>query len=169
MFFLKRFVFCSLAVICCLATAAQSDATVSGIKNFQSVPAFEITAVPDSSTFSSAALKKDKPVVIILFNPDCDHCQNETKELLAWRQEIKHLQIVMVSSAPYDKVKEFYQDYNIQSLANIQMGCDREYKLALLFRATSYPAIYVYDSKGILSKAYVGGARVADIVKAADN
>lgn len=148
---------------------AQSDASASGIKNYQSVPTFEVTAVPDSSIFSSAVLKKDKPVVIILFNPDCDHCQNETKELLAWREEIKHLQIVMVSSALYNKVKEFYRDYNIQSLANVKMGCDIEYRLALLFRATSYPAIYIYDNKGVLSKAYVGGASVADILKAADN
>ncbi len=168
-YYLKKLAFSCFATLLSLVVVAQKDPSATTINKYQILPDFQITAAPDSNLFYSSSLKKNKPVVIIMFNPDCDHCQNETKELLAWRQEIKDLQIVMVSAAPFIKVKEFYQDYNIASLANVKIGCDIEYKLVLTFRASSYPAIYIYDSKGTLSKAFVGGASIPDIIKAATN
>lgn len=165
---MKTSIACSIFILQCLVGTAQKDPSSSTIAFYQSIPAFQITTVPDSNIYSSALLQKNKPVVIILFNPDCEHCQRETKELLAWRNEIKELQIVMVSAAPYHKVKTFYEDYNIAVLPNIKMGCDIEYKLVLTFKATSYPAVYVYDAKGILSKAFVGGASVPAIIQAAN-
>lgn len=164
---MKKILSFSIALLFLTTTRAQNDASASAAKDFNKLPEFQVTSVPDSVVFSGSSLKKDKPVVIILFNPDCEHCQHETKELLAWRQEIKDLQMVMVTTAAFDKAKEFYNDYNIASLTNIQMGCDIKYKLALLFRASSYPAIYIYDSKGALAKAYIGGASVQAILDAA--
>jgi thiol-disulfide isomerase/thioredoxin len=166
---LKNIISTLAAVLLSFAAMAQKDSSAATLPCYLTVPVFNITAVPDSNVYASTTLQKNKPVVIIMFSPDCEHCQNETKELLAWRKEIKDLQIIMVSTAPYIKVNEFYQDYNIAALPNVKMGCDIEYKLALVFRAATYPAVYVYDSKGVLSKAYIGGAAIPDIIKAADN
>jgi thioredoxin-related protein len=43
--------------------------------------------------------------MIMFFSPDCDHCQKQTKELLAYKKELKDIQILMVSVLSYKDSK----------------------------------------------------------------
>ena len=103
---------------------AQQDATAATLNNIQHLPTFTIYTVPDSTAFSNEQLKKNKPVVLMFFSPDCDHCQKETKELLAYKEKLKGLQIIMASAAAFAEIKTFYKEYNIASMPNIIMGKD---------------------------------------------
>jgi thiol-disulfide isomerase/thioredoxin len=145
---------------------AQQDATAATLNNIQHVPVFKIFTVPDSTAFTNEQLKKNKPFVLMFFSPDCDHCQKETKELLAYKAELKGLQIVMVSPAAFSEIKTFYEDYNIASMTNIIMGKDLYYTLGLKYQPRTYPSIFVYDSSGILAKAFVGNIGVPAILDA---
>jgi len=102
----------------------------------------------------------------MFFSPDCDHCQKETKELLAYKEELKGLQIVTASPAAFKEIKSFYEEYNIASMTNIIMGQDLNYALGAKYKLRTYPSIFVYDSKGILAKAFVGNAGVPAILDA---
>ena len=46
----------------------------------QPIPPFKMT-LSDDRIFSASELPKGKPVVLIYFDPDCDHCQKLMKEL----------------------------------------------------------------------------------------
>lgn len=148
------------------AKAQQADASGVTLQNIQSLPAFKMMAAPDSTAYSSEQLKKNKPVIIMFFNPDCDHCQRETKELLAYKEELKDIQIVMVSSLSFAQIKDFYKDYNIASMPGINMGQDINYALRLKFRPTNFPGIYVYDASHKLVKVYAGNVAVPTILDA---
>ena len=89
------FLFTSSNLLC----FAQIDATAATLNKIQNAPSFKIYKAPDSTAFTNDQLKKNKPFVLMFFNPDCDHCQKETKELLAYKEELKGLQIIMVSPA----------------------------------------------------------------------
>ncbi len=102
----------------------------------------------------------------MFFNPDCDHCQKETKELLAYKKELKDLQIVMVSPAAFSLIKSFYEDYNIASMPNIIMAQDLNYTLGSRFQLRTYPSLFVYDASGKLAKAFVGNVGVPAILDA---
>ena len=102
----------------------------------------------------------------MFFNPDCEHCQKETKELLAYKEELKDIQIVMTSALPYKLIKDFYTEYNIASMTNIKMGQDVNYTLGTKYHPTRYPAIYVYDAAGNLAKVFAGNAGVPAIIEA---
>ena len=145
---------------------AQQDATAAALSNIQHVPAFKIFTAPDSTAFTNEELKKNKPVVVMFFNPDCEHCQKETKELLAYKEELKDIQIVMTSALPYKLIKDFYTEYNIASMTNIKMGQDVNYKLGTKYHPTRYPAIYVYDAAGNLAKVFAGNIGVPAIIEA---
>jgi thiol-disulfide isomerase/thioredoxin len=157
-----------IAVFTCFSLSghAQHDATATAFNNIQHIPVFTIFKAPDSTVFSSELLKKNKPFVLMFFSPDCDHCQKETKELLAYKEELKGLQIVMASSAAYKEIKSFYEEYNIASMTNIIMGQDLNYALGAKYQLRTYPSIFVYDSTGILAKAFVGNAGVPAILDA---
>lgn len=147
-------------------TYAQQDATASDYNKIQTLPNFIIRKVPDCTAFTNEALRKNEPVVIIFFSPDCDHCQRETKELLAYKKELEGIQIVMASPAAYTMVKDFYKDYNIASMPGITMGYDPEHRFSMRFPLRTYPGIFVYDARGQLAKAFVGNAGVPAILDA---
>jgi thiol-disulfide isomerase/thioredoxin len=162
---LKTFILLSVAILISATSRAQ-DSTAATFKNIQHLPAFKIYAVPDSTIFTSAQLKKSGPLVLMFFSPDCDHCQKETKELMAYKEELKNLQIIMASAAAFKDINAFYKDYNIASMTNIIMGQDANYILGMKYQIRTYPSIFVYDSNGILAKAFVGNISVPAILEA---
>ena len=133
---------------------------------FPTIPPFTITKVPDSIKFAKADLRKRKPVLIIVFNPDCGHCQHETKELIANIDLFKKVQIVMASAMDYHYIKKFYEDYNIAGYPNITMGKDEIYFLGGFYKIRSFPAIFLYDKKGKFVKAFDGSVPVKKIAEA---
>jgi thiol-disulfide isomerase/thioredoxin len=157
----------SFALMLILNTGHAQDSTAATFKNIQHLPAFKIYRATDSTLFTSDQLKKSQPVVLMFFSPDCDHCQKETKELMAYKEELKNLQIVMASPAAFKDINAFYKDYNIASMTNIIMGQDANYVLGMKYQIRTYPSIFVYDSSGILAKAFVGNISVPAILEAA--
>jgi len=145
---------------------AQNDSSNNNVNFFLTIPAFKLLSVPDSLEFTNQYLKKNSPVVILFFSPDCDHCQIETKELLAYKQELKHIQILMVSNAPYPEIKDFYETYDLSSMSNIKVARDINLKLGLVYKIRTYPSLFVYDQKGNLAKAFVGNIGVPAILEA---
>jgi len=145
---------------------SQQDATATTLNNIQQIPSFKIFTAPDSTVFTSEELKKSKPLVLMFFSPDCDHCQKETKEILAYKEELKSLQILMVSPVALSLIKSFYEDYNIASMPNIHMGQDLNYAIGVKYQIRTFPSIYVYDATGKLAKAFVGNVGVPAILDA---
>jgi thioredoxin-related protein len=102
----------------------------------------------------------------MFFSPDCEHCQKETKELMAYKEELKNIQILMVSPSSYAAVKEFYQEYTLSDMPNIKLGQDVNYALGSIFQLRTFPSMFVYDHTGKLAKAFVGNIGVPSILDA---
>ncbi|MBL0359427.1 MAG: TlpA family protein disulfide reductase [Chitinophagaceae bacterium] len=162
---MKKILLLSLLVSCSATSGAQPDAA-STVKNIQTLLPFRLTLLPDSTEFSSEQLQKNKPVVLMFFNPDCEHCQRQTKELLAYKRELKDIQIVMASSLPFQLIKEFYDDYKIASMPNVIMGLDENYILRVKYRPTNFPSLFIYDSNHQLAKVFAGNIGVPTIIDA---
>ena len=163
---MKRILFLLLLTGTTLILFAQKDSSDNYVNRILTLPAFNINVLPDSAAFTSNNIKKNSPFVIMFFNPDCDHCQKETKELLAYKEELKGLQILMVSSSSYTEIKDFYQEYGLSSMYNIRVGQDVNFKLGSIYKIRTYPSIFVYDNKATLAKAFVGNIGVPAILDA---
>ena len=66
----------------------------------------------------------------------------------------------------YKFIKEFYRDYDLASMPNLKMGQDENYVLISKYTPKRYPAIFVYDAKGKLSKVFAGGGEIPAIIEA---
>jgi thiol-disulfide isomerase/thioredoxin len=130
---------------------------------------FSIINVADSTVFSRNELKKKKPVIIILFNPDCSHCIHFTKELLASYDLFKETQFVMISSLDHHLIKKFYEENKISNYPNIHMGRDGNFFLGTFYKPKNYPAIYIYDKKRNFVKSFDGDATIPKIAEALRN
>lgn len=163
---LKKAFFLLLCIAAGFCMQAQQGPTAANYDKIKTIPAFRLFAVPDSIAFTNEQLKKDKPVMLMFFSPDCDHCQKETKELLAYKEELKGIQIVMASIANYAQIKTFYEDYGLKSMPNITMGQDPNYALGGKFNLRTYPSMFIYDAKGNLAKAFTGNISIPAILDA---
>jgi thioredoxin-related protein len=140
--------FSTLIAICVVFNAlAQTDTNQVYYKS-KVIPAFSLAKMPDSSVFVNANLQKDVPTVLIFFAPDCDHCQNATKEMTAKMDKLKNAQILMVSWMDVSFINKFYADYKLANYPNITVTKDPAYKLLQYYTVHSIPDVFVYDKNG---------------------
>ena len=140
--------------------------TAPAIIDSNAIPAFSITKLPDSTDYTQADLKKKKATIIMIFSPDCEHCQRETDSLIAHIDLFKDAQILMVSPLDYTIILKFYNDYHIANYHNITMARDHTYTLGLFYKVHSYPSIHVYDKNGLFKKTFEGSYPVQKIADA---
>lgn len=157
------------ATISCFFTGnvfAQQPDSSPIYKKFPSIPPFEIVTVPDSSKFKKDDLKNKKATMIIVFSPDCDHCQHATRDLEAHMNLFKKVQIVMASNMPFSLINNFYREYKIANYPNIIMGMDAGYFLGTFFGIKNFPSVFLYDKKGQFVQSFEGGIPFEKIAEA---
>ena len=145
---------------------AQNQHSNDYVNKFETIPAISVHTVPDSSIFTNKNLRTNTPFLLMFFSPDCDHCHQQTKELLAYKKELKGIQILLISVAPYQEIKKFYDEFGLSTMANLKVGQDINFKLGITYKVNTYPSIFVYDRKATLAKAFIGNKAVPAILDA---
>jgi cytochrome oxidase Cu insertion factor (SCO1/SenC/PrrC family) len=144
---MKQLFFSSLLclLLAPLLANAQSSSVEPGYLRFPEVPPFAIT-LPSGKEFNNSEIKKHKPVMIILFSVDCEHCQHETKEITKNIKKFKGTQIVMITNFKHDEMTAFYKGYGIQHYSDIIiMGTDSTFRLNFFYQLRFWPGIYIYN------------------------
>ena len=127
------------------------------------IPAFRIQR-PDSSWFSKVNLQPEKPTLLLYFSPDCGHCQLETEEVLSKMKELNDLQIVMVTSRPFEDMVNFAAHYKISRFPSIQIGTDPSRLVTTFYEVKFTPFSALYNKTGQLVKAYDKGINFTELI-----
>ena len=131
----------------------------------QSLPAFKMTAT-NGKTYTNTSFSSKKPIVLIYFAPDCEHCQALTKQLLRNVSAFKNAQVIMVSFEPLQDVSIFQKDYGLNKYPNILMGTEEP---ALFFKNyynlqhTPFTALFDKNKKLVVS--YKDSTPLSDLIK----
>src|SRR5947207_6975089 len=140
-----------------LISSSQKDSTLlPAYKRFPTVPPFKLLRIDSTSYFTKADLQKNKPVLIVLFNPDCDHCKHEIEEIIKDMNELKNVQIVMTTMMPFNMMKSFYEKYALDKFGNVTVGRDFQYLLPTFYQIRFMPYLAMYDKKGNLLTTFEG-------------
>jgi thiol-disulfide isomerase/thioredoxin len=140
------------------------DSIPAHLKNLR-LPDFKLL-LPDSSTnFYTENLKPNRITIVISFSPECEHCQKQTKEIIAQIDRFKQVQIVMATTLPFEKMKAFYKEYKIGSYKNIIMGRDILFFFPKYYRNHYLPLIAVYNEKAQLIHYADGGVSTAELIR----
>jgi len=147
----KLLILFSLVVVAGCTQAQQNKQDITNI------PPFHILK-GDSTWFTPANLKKNKPVMIIYFSPDCSHCQHLVYEMKPKMKNFDKVQIVMVTFTDYDHlqaIRNFVRDFDLAKYHNLTVGSEAHtYVVQRYYQVTSTPYIAIYDKKGKLTKAF---------------
>ncbi len=134
-------------------TSTSQQDTLAPYKKTPYIPSFKIQ-MPDSSWFSKTNLETKRPTLLLYFSPDCGHCQLETEELLSKLKEFNSLQIVMITSRPFEDMANFAEHYKIKRFPAIKIGTDPARFVTRFYDVKFTPFSALYDKNGLLVKVY---------------
>ena len=104
----------------------------------------------------------------MLFNPQCEHCQHETTELVKNIDKFKDIQVVMTTSMPFDSMLAFREKYKLAEYKNIVVAQDIQFFLVNYFMIHNLPFLAFYDKKKELISVFEGGLPMDKILKVFD-
>ena len=142
--------------------AAQSQ----DYKRFPTVPPFELMNLDSSTYFKKSDLPKNQPVLIMVFNPECDHCQHQVQAMLLDMEQLKNIQMVFATPEDFNKMKAFHEKYNLAKYSNIHLGRDTKFFLPPFYRMRNLPYLALYNKKGDLITTFDGNASTEELLKA---
>jgi hypothetical protein len=122
----------------------------------KTIPPFNMILTDGVTYYNASNINKSMPLMIVYFDPECEHCRQYTKNLLKNIKKFSGVQIVMICNAPgVAPVKNFVTTFKLSSYANIKVGTEGLYSATLNFYHVSVtPFTALYNSSGLLIKYY---------------
>jgi thioredoxin-related protein len=163
---MKKTLFLFLLLISIITIKAQKTDTG------KTIPPYRLLT-KDSVYITQANLKKNKPVMIIYFSPDCTHCQRMTyefkeeftKEAKAKSKVLSHVQIVMATWTQLKAIQVFYRDFGLDKYPNIIVGTEgTTMQLQRYYQVKTTPYIAIYSKTGQLVKVFDKVPKIEDII-----
>jgi thiol-disulfide isomerase/thioredoxin len=128
-----------------LSAFAQADTTAPYLRT-RALPGFSLLTI-DSVEFTQNILDTGKNTIIILFNPECEHCQEQLELFLSIPGLLASTQIVLSSIETHEKNRVFYNKFQLQKYPSVYLGKDHKYFFGGYFRPKTIPVLAFYDKQ----------------------
>src|SRR5258705_13772054 len=109
------FVSVGLVIFSCSKVSAQQG----------KLPPFRIMQ-SNGKVFKAEELPFEKPILIIYFSPECDHCQAFMKEFFKRAADFKKASVVMITFLPVEEVTKFVADNKVSKYPYIYVGTEEK-------------------------------------------
>jgi thiol-disulfide isomerase/thioredoxin len=162
---MKRYFFLVLFIAASNFAFAQVDSIQPAYKKFPTLPPVKLLLTDSTTYFTKENFRKGSPVLIMQFNPDCEHCQKETEELLDSIDRFKDIQIVMATMMQFGTMKPFCEKYKLAKYKNITVGQDFQYFLPVFYKVGNLPYFALYDKKGNLITTFEGAVGIHKVIE----
>ena len=103
----------------------------------------------------------EKPLVLVYFHPDCEHCQYEAQEIGQNAATFSNCQLVMIThDDSLQRVKNFCENNHLWEVDNIEVLIDNADQFKTVFGKAVIPSVYIYGTDRKLKKQYLGETRI---------
>jgi hypothetical protein len=155
-------------ITCCIfytVAFCQYDTTPPYLKD-KLLPRLNTLLTLDSAEFSPKTLKPQLHTIIMMYNPDCGHCQSQMELFLSIPEVMSQAQIVLASTLPIYKIKAFGEKYGLAAHANIYMCKDNSWFLGKFFQPRTIPVLAFYNKENQFTFISQGNATKEQILNA---
>ena len=160
-----KFLFVLLLSMAGLGAAAQTQEPEPAYKRFPTVPPLQLLLGDSTTKYTKDNLPKKKPVFVMLFSPDCSHCQHAAEEMLVHKDELKNIHMVMATMHSITQMNEFVQKYHLAQLPNLVVGRDVFYILSGFYNIKHLPYMAFYNKNGQLISTVEGGLPIPKVLQ----
>lgn len=141
-----------------------------GAQEFKNtVPSINIQLTDSVTIFNTRKIAYDKNIVVLLFNSNCDHCQQLARDIVRRKKELEKNLFVMISTEYLHAIRAFYSKFGLVQMKNLIIG--RDYMLATpkIFSFESFPFCIIYSKKHRYLAYYERNFSVDTILKKLKN
>ncbi len=128
------------------------------------IPAFNLLLADSSTLLNTGSIPSGKPIVMLYFSPDCEHCQAETEGLLKYMDALKDVRFYFVTTDPFDRLKVFNEYFRMDRHPNITLGRDYAFFMPKYFEINQPPYMLIYNKYKKLEIIFDGEVKVNEII-----
>lgn len=152
-----------LTTLACTSREKQPDLQKQTAEDqVNDLPDFTLT-MEDGSRLPVKALKGN--VILILFQPDCDHCQREAQDIKEFLKKFEKYTLYFIAAAPMTEIKAFASTYGLTNQANIRFGATDVPTVIKSFGSIPAPSVFIYNG-GKQKAAFKGETEIGQIIRA---
>jgi hypothetical protein len=127
------------------------------------LPDFELQTI-DFKSFSTSEIDSG-PLLVVNFNPECEHCKYEIKSIIESGLTGMGLRVILITRAPRDTVIKFCSDYSVLKYPAITVLLDSLNISSEKFGTTIIPSNYIYNKSLCLVKVLEGEYKPETIIR----
>lgn len=131
---------------------------------FRSMPPFKLLLTDSSTHFTKDDIARKTSVVLMLFSPDCEHCQHEMELIIQNIDAFGKTQFILSTTREFDDMLRFYEQYDLGRFSNIIVGKDVGYLLPVFFDVRNLPFLAFYDKKKELVSVFEGAMPIEKMI-----
>jgi thioredoxin-related protein len=160
-----------LTLMCVWLWAFNSHAQPNNFQVPNTIPAFNILLCDGKTYFNADNLEKNKGLMIVYFDPDCDHCKKFSKTVVANRKQFNNMQLLFIcASNQLSLISKFSTETGLQAMPNVKIGTEGIYHATMNFyRVEITPFIALYNSAGKLLQIFRNIPTVPQIMQRLKN
>ncbi|HET7896711.1 MAG TPA: redoxin domain-containing protein [Flavisolibacter sp.] len=160
-----KMILSTLLLCITISVTAQQSPTEPAYKRYPTVPALQLLLGDSTTKYTKDDLPKKTPVLLMIFSPECDHCQHEAEQIVANKEALQNIHIVMATTYPIYQMKAFAETYGLASMKNVVMGRDPYYLLPSFYEMHNFPYLALYDKKGNLIRTFEGSVGIDKVLQ----
>jgi spore coat protein CotF len=107
---------------------------------------------------TNQTLQKNKPVVMMIFSPQCEHCEHTIDSLKTMTDRFARTQLVMITEARNQpELKGFLKKTGLDTARVFKnLGMDRSNLIPYIYTYQLLPQFNIYNAKHKLVKSFAG-------------
>jgi hypothetical protein len=109
------------------------------------LPSVELLLLDSLTHVNTGDVKEGKPVALLYFSPDCEHCQNETRSILDHMDSLREVKFYFITNDSLDKLRIFRSIFRLDKYSNITLGWDNQFLFPRQFKGAYPPYLALYD------------------------
>ena len=117
--------------------------------------------------FSSAEIGSG-PLLLIYFDPDCEHCEYEIGNLLKSRLPLTRYKVILITEAGHTSAEGFVQRHKLGDYPSFIVLLDTACQFNALFGSHLTPANLIYDRELKLVRVLEGEYKAETLIKYLD-
>lgn len=131
------------------------------------LPTFDMLNLDSSKTFSTYDIPTGKPIIFIFFSPDCSHCIELGKEIVARKDDFKKTRIYMATPmSSLSAIQKYADSTGLSSMKNVKIGKDFRFFCISFYGMKAFPFAAVYYGDKKLLTGFAHNFKAEDLVKA---
>ena len=115
--------------------------------NIGHLPSFDLLLSDSLTHINTKDVKEGKPVALLYFSPDCEHCQEETKSILDHMDSLRDVQFYFITNDALERIRIFVSAFLLNKYSNITVGWDNQFLFPRQFKGAAPPYLVMYDRK----------------------